>query len=139
VVLLPDSEVFRSIQGTATCLPPARLELLELPRLLPLEPPTLLLELLGEVELLELGLVELGELLGEVELDEPEVSEELPVLLELPAGLVEAPVLLELLNDRIAKSIRPEVGLIIQSLIVPSWLPDVPVTWAPVSWLALIS
>jgi hypothetical protein len=122
VVLLPDSEVFRSIQGTATCLPPARLELLELPRLLPLEPPTLLLELLGEVEL-----------------DEPEVSEELPVLLELPAGLVEAPVLLELLNDRIAKSIRPEVGLIIQSLIVPSWLPDVPVTWAPVSWLALIS
>ena len=101
MLLLPASgDSFKSIQGTATCLPPARLELL------------------GEVELLELGLVEL---------DEPEVSE-LPVLLEVPEGLVELPVLPELLNERIAKSIRPEVGLIIQSLIVPSWLPDVPVT-----------
>jgi hypothetical protein len=114
-VLLLESEVLKSIQGTATCLPPAKLELLELPRLLPLVPPKPLLELLGEVELLELGLVEL---------DEPEV----PELVELPAGLVEAPVLLELLNERIAKSIRPEAGLIMQSLIVPSWLPDVPVT-----------
>ena len=96
-------------------MPPAKLELLELPRVLPLEPPTPLLELLGEVEL------------GLVELDEPEVSE-LPVLLELPDGLVEPPVLPEPLTERIAKSIRPEVGLIIQSLIVPSWLPDVPVT-----------
>lgn len=123
-LLLPDSEAFRSIQGTATCLPPAKLELLELPRVLPLEPPRLLLELLGEVELLELlGEVELLEL-GLVELDDPEVSE----LLELPDGLVALPVLPELLNERIAKSIRPEVGLIIQSLIVPSWLPDVPVT-----------
>ena len=117
-LLLPDSEAFRSIQGTATCLPPAKLELLELPRVLPLEPPRLLLELLGEVELLELGLVELAD---------PEVSE-LPVLLEAPDGLVEAPVLLVLVNERIAKSIRPEVGLMMQSLIVPSWLPDVPVT-----------
>jgi hypothetical protein len=99
-------------------LPPAKLELLELPRVLPLEPPRLLLELLGEVELLELGLVELAE---------PDVSE-LPVLLDVPDGLVELPVLLELLNERIAKSIRPEVGLIMQSLIVPTWLPDVPVT-----------
>jgi len=109
-------------------LPPAKLELLELPRVLPLDPPRLLLELLGEVELLELGLVELDELeLGLVELDAPEVSE-LPVLLELPDGLVELPVLPELLKERIAKSIRPEAGLIMQSLIVPSWLPDVPVT-----------
>jgi len=95
---------------------------------LPLEPPKPLLELLGEAELLELGLAELDEPeLGLVELDDPDVSE-LPVLLELPDGLVELPVLPELLNDRIAKSIRPEVGLIMQSLIVPSWLPVVPVT-----------
>lgn len=127
-LLLPDSLGRRSIQGTATCLPPARLELLELlelPRLLPLEPPVEL----GLVELLELGLVEL---------DEPDVSEA-PELVELPEGLVEAPVLLELLKERMAKSIRPEVGLMMQSLIVPNELPLEPVTCAPVSWLALIS
>ena len=129
LALLPDSEGFKSIQGTATCLPLAELALLELPRVLPLEPPKPLLELLGVVELLELGVVEL---------DEPEVSE-LPVLLELPEGLVEAPALLEPLSDRIAKSIRPEVGFTMQSLIVPSELPVEPVTWAPVSWLTLIS
>ena len=108
LVLLPESECLKSIQGTATSLPPAALELLELPRVLPLAPPTPLLELL-EPGLVELGLVEL------------EVSE-LPVA--VPEGLVEAPVLLEPLNERIAKSIRPEVGLMMQSLIVPNWVPD---------------
>jgi len=108
LVLLPESEDLKSIQGTATCLPPAALELLELPRVLPLAPPKPLLELLAP-GLVELGLVEL------------EVSE-LPVA--LPEGLVEAPVLLEPLNETIAKSIRPEVGLMMQSLIVPNWVPD---------------
>ncbi len=123
-LLLPDWLSRKSIQGTATCLPPVELELLEPPSVLPLEPP--LLEL-GEVELLELGEVELLDV------------SELPELLELPDGLLEPPVLPELLKDRIAKSIRPEFGLMMQSLIVPNEVPLEPVTCAPVSWLALMS
>lgn len=116
----------RSIQGTATCLPELLLEL-ERPELLPEE---LLLGLVLPPELL-LGL-EL-ELLPNELLEEPE---------ELDDGLVLAPeLLLEALelSDRIAKSIRPEFGFTIVSLIVPRVSPLEPVTLAPMSWLALRS
>ena len=55
-------------------------------------------------------------LLELVELDEPELPEEL--------------------SEITAKSIRPDAGLIIVSLIVPNWLPEVLLICAPVSWLA---
>ncbi len=113
----------RSIHGTATCLP-----LLE-ERLLP--------ELLDSPEELPLGL----------ELPPEEVPRLLPELLELfnpllllpeelPLGLVLPPELPLEFSDMIAKSIRPEVGLIIVSLIVPRVSPEDPVTLAPISWLA---
>lgn len=85
LLLLPLGFARKSIQGTATCLPPA-LEVLE-------------------------------------------VEEELEVL---PEGdeLLDAP---EELSDRTAKSIRPELGLIITSLMVPNSPLELLVTWAPVS------
>ncbi len=127
--LLLEDDGRRSIHGTATCLPPAddKLlpELLDKPELLPLgvvlppellELPRLLLELLGLV--LELLL-------------------ELPGLVELPVdeplGLVLLPELLLELSDSTAKSMRPEVGLMMVSLIVPSVSPEDPVTFAPIN------
>ena len=76
VLLLPLEFARKSIQGTATCLPPA-------------------LEVLLEGE-----------------------------------ELLEAP---EELSERTAKSIRPELGLIITSLMVPNSPLELLVTWAPVS------
>jgi hypothetical protein len=106
----PAGELGRSsIQGTATCLPLLELEL------------EVLLELLsdGVVLLLE-GLVLVPEL-------EPE-------------GLLAPPELpLEELSDRIAKSIRPEPGFTIWSLMVPRVSPEELLTSQPLSWLALIS
>lgn len=102
-VLAPEDDERNSIQGTATCLP------LELERLLELDP-GLELELSGLVP-------------GVVELLVPE---------ELPLGLEPAPEAPEL-SDRIANSIRPELGLRIKSLMVPSVSPVEPATLAPVS------
>ena len=107
LLVVPVLEERKSIQGTATCLP----ELDAAPRLLPLVvvvPPTALL---------------LPELLVSEEVEEP--VEEL-----VPLGLVAPPVLPapDELKDRTAKSIRPEPGLMITSLIVPIWLPELPVT-----------
>jgi hypothetical protein len=96
-------------------LPPVLLELP--PRLLDPRTPVL------ELEVLELE----------------ELASEVPELLELPEGLVAAPVLPELLTDKIAKSIRPDAGLMMQSVMVPNWVPPEPMTCAPFSWLALIS
>ena len=112
VLEVPVLEVRNSTHGTATCLPE-----LEDPRLLPpvvLLPPTALL---------------LTALL---------VSAEVPLDELLPLGVVAPPVppAPEELNDRTAKSIRPEPGLMIRSLIVPTWLPQLLVTWTPVNWLA---
>ncbi len=120
--LLEEDDGRRSIQGTATCLPPAE------DKLLP--------ELLDRPEELPLGLLLPPELL-----EEPRLLLELSLLLELPVedplGLLLLPELLPLeLSERTAKSMRPEVGLIIVSLIVPSVTPDEPVTLAPISWLA---
>ena len=114
----------KSIQGTATCLPPLE------DRLLPEELP--------------LGLVLPPAALDEPKLlEDPDVPDELPAPEELPLGLVLLPELLppELLelNDSTAKSMRPEVGLIIVSLTVPSDSPEEPVTVAPINWLPRIS
>ncbi len=113
--LLAEEEGRRSIQGTATCLPP------EEDKLLPEELP--------------LGLVLPPELL-----DEPRLLLLLPWLLlepdEDPLGLLLLPVLPLEFSERTAKSMRPEVGLIIVSLMVPSVSPEEPVTFAPMSWLA---
>jgi len=120
-----EAEGRRSAHGTATCLPPLEEVLedppgLEAPPDEPLLLPRLLLELLPLVPLeLEDGLVALPEL------------EDPPGLVALP----ELPELLEL-SERIAKSSLPELGLIITSLMVPSSEPELPVTWAPISWLA---
>lgn len=98
----------RSIQGTATCLPPVLAE----PALVP---PTALLP----PKPLELEDVPLGEV---------------PVEELVPLGLVAAPVLLlEALSERTAKSMRPEPGLTIRSLIVPISLPELLVICAPVN------
>ena len=92
----PDSDdVFKSIQGTATCLPE--------PRELEEETPVLLDEVLELVELL------LGDVL---------------LLLELFPD-----------SEMMANSSRPDAGLTIVSLIVPTWVPELPKTCAPVSWL----
>ncbi len=118
----------RSIQGTATCLPELLVvELLELPDKDELELPALprLLEALPE--LVPEGLVLLPELEGLV----PEL---------LPEGLVALPELPTLPDkDKMAKSILPEAGLTMMSLMVPTSLPELLVTCAPVSWLPLIS
>jgi hypothetical protein len=108
----PDDEALNSIQGTATCFPEPCEELEE-------EMP--LLELLEELLLGEVLLL-LGEelLLGEVLL------------------LLGEELLLELLSperDSTANSNRPDAGFTIASLIVPIWVPELPVTCAPVSWL----
>lgn len=124
--LEPEEDGRKSIHGTATCLP------LEEDKLLPelldnpeeLEPPGLLLPpelLLEDPELPELSPLE--EPLDPVPEDEP-------------LGLVLAPELLLEFSDRIAKSILPEFGLMMVSLIVPSVSPEEPVTLAPMSWLA---
>ena len=63
-----------------------------------------------------LDVVEPSPVLAEVEL---EVVPEVELLFAAPVALV---------RDRIAKSTRPEAGLIIVSLIVPISLPDDPVT-----------
>jgi hypothetical protein len=119
---LEEDDGRRSIHGTATCLPEELLEL-DRPELLPEEVP---LGLLPLPELL-LGVVEL--LLPPNELlDEPD---ELPLGVELPPDEL-PPVLLEL-SDKIAKSIRPELGFIIVSLIVPRVSPEEPVTVAPIN------
>lgn len=117
----------RSIQGTATCFPEELLLELESPEEL---------ELLPDVpEELPLGLELLPELLGLVLLLDPpkellpDVPEELPLGLELPPELLE-------FNDSTAKSILPEFGLIMVSLIVPRVSPVDPVTFAPINWLA---
>lgn len=122
-----DDDGRRSIHGTATCLPEELLLELDRPELVPDELP---LGLLPLPELL-LGLVEL--LLPPNELlDVPEelVPEELPLGLE-PAP-EELPELLEL-SDNIAKSMRPELGFMIVSLIVPRVTPEEPVTFAPIN------
>jgi hypothetical protein len=104
---LPELEVRKSIQGTATCFPlPEALEELA-------EPIPVLLE------------VELGDVLVEFELGD--------VLLVEPVDELLEPVLP--LNERIANSRRPEFGLTMKSLIVPISVPDEPLTCAPVSWL----
>jgi len=70
-------------------------------------------------------------------------DEDPPLRLELELGeLLLAPLLLdplELESDRIAKSARPEFGLMMTSLIVPRLSPEEPCTLAPVIWLAFIS
>ncbi len=109
----------RSIdQGTGTSFSP-ELDEVELPEvldaLLLLEPLGLLLEPLGLVlELLGLVL----ELLG--------------LVLE-PPGLLLPPEEALALSDRTAKSIRPEDGFKMTSLIVPKVLPVESVTCAPVN------
>lgn len=118
--LLPEGDERRSIHGTAICLPPLEdkllPELLERPGELAPVPDDEPLGLVAAPELLEPGLRPLDEL-------DPE---------DEPLGLVPAPELLEL-SDRIAKSIRPAVGLMIVSLMVPSVSPEAPVTLAPIN------
>lgn len=58
---------------------------------------------------------------------------EVPLEELVPLGLVAAPVLLAALNDKTAKSMRPETGFTIISLIVPTPLPELPATAAPVN------
>lgn len=119
----------RSIHGTATCLPLLEerllLELLESPEELEAVPEAEPLGLVPAPELLdpELPLALPG--LSPLEEPEPKPEEELP-------GLLLPPVPPEL-SDRIAKSILPEAGLIIVSLIVPNVSPEEPVTFAPMS------
>ena len=107
-VLAPaEDEGRNSIHGTATCFPPA---------------------------------CEADDVLTEVP-EVPEVPEVLEVLdgLDESAEFEPAELLFpaaELPDKEItANSRRPEAGLIIVSLMVPTSLPDDPLTWAPVSWL----
>lgn len=75
-------------------------------------------------------------------LEELEPLEASPELLpdELEPGLELAPEELpELLKERMAKSTRPEWGLIMTSLMVASDSPELPLTSAPVSWVARTS
>ena len=65
-------------------------------------------------------LLELGDVLELLELGD---------VLELGLELLDEPPLREIT----ANSNRPEFGLTMKSLIVPIWVPDEPVTWAPVS------
>lgn len=105
VLLLAIEPGRNSIQGTATCFPPAEVEVL------------------GELLVVADVALEAVELVSEEVLDgEPLVAD--------PA---------EAFTETRAKSIRPECGLIITSLIVPSSALELLVTWAPVSWLARMS
>jgi hypothetical protein len=129
-----DDDGRRSIHGTATCLPllldnPDVLELLPgvvLPGVVLLDVPALVLP--PPALLLPPGRA----LLPGVGLGVPPDDEEPP---EEPLGVVPPPMPL-MLKDKIAKSIRPDAGLIIESLIVPIVSPEEPVTLAPISWLA---
>lgn len=128
-VLVPETELLdelpwaieeerNSIQGTATCLPPNEEEL-ELP--IPLD--------------------EVSEVPPAAEVpdapDVPRLLLEEPEELPFPGEVVEppaaAPDVPELFSEKIAKSIRPELGLTMKSLIVPSCVPELLVTCAPVS------
>jgi hypothetical protein len=115
----------KSAQGTATCLPPVEevlgdpLEVLDDPPGVEAPPDAALL-----VPRVSLVLVLLLSLVA-LELEEPLGLVALPELLEAPE-----------LRERIAKSTLPAPGLIITSLMVPSSEPEVPVTWAPINWLA---
>lgn len=81
--------------------------------------------------------LELAELWSE-ELELPPGLVLLPEL--LPEGLVAPPELLLLeLSERMAKSMRPEPGLTMTSLTVPSVSPEELLTSAPLSWLAFMS
>jgi len=126
VPLMLLDEGFNRAQGRATCLPPVEddPEVLDAPPGVeepPEEPkPPEELELLPKPLLLEL--------LPPEELPPEEL---LPGLVALP--LLEPP--LEL-SERIAKSTRPDMGLMMTSLIVPSSVPEELVTCAPVNWLA---
>jgi hypothetical protein len=118
LVELPIIEGLSNIQGTATCLPEAlAVELL-----------------LSPEELLLLGVVELPGVVEELLL----VAEPVPVELVSEVPPVEVEPLLEL-SDTMAKSIRPDIGLISTSSIVPKLCPELPVSVEPLSWLALIS
>jgi hypothetical protein len=116
VLVLALADGRRRAQGTATCLPAAEealpsepADVLEVPPGLDAPPAELLLE-----ELLS-GLLESLEV--------------------VPPGVLALPVLLELaeLRERIAKSTRPKPGLMITSVIVPTSVPELPATWAPVN------
>jgi hypothetical protein len=120
LVELPIIEGLSSIQGTATCLP----DVLEVELLLNPE------ELPGVVELP-------GELPGVVE-ELLLAAEPVPVELVSEVPPVEVEPLLEL-SDTMAKSIRPDIGLISTSSIVPKLCPELPVSVEPLSWLAFIS
>lgn len=107
-----EAEDLSKLQGTGTSFSPLAL-------LLPLEPPD--------------------------ELAEPDVEEPEPVVSELPE-LPEVPDEWELpelppdeVNDRTAKSILPELGLMTTSLIVPNCSPEEDLTSEPVNLLARIS
>lgn len=110
-----EAEDLSKLQGTGTSFSPLAL-------LLPLEPPDEPAE--PDVDELEPVLSELPEL--------PEVPE-LPNEWELP----ELPP--EEVNDRTAKSILPELGLMTTSLIVPNCSPEEDLTSEPVNLLARIS
>jgi hypothetical protein len=172
LAVLPDR---RSIQGTATCLPPEGLVLDEEPTLLPptaLLPPKLLpwepldevpselseellLGMALEVPLEELVLgvaleipleelvlgvaleIPLEELVLGVALEIPleelvlGVALEVPLEELLPPGIVALPVLplpSDELTEITAKSMRPDPGLTMISLIVPISLPELLVT-----------
>lgn len=49
------------------------------------------------------------------------------------------PALEDGLSEMTAKSIFPEAGLMMTSLMVPSVWPEESLTWAPVNWLARVS
>ena len=119
VLALEAGDARRSIQGTATCLPPASDE-----------EPAALLGVDEELELRPLALPEL-ELVPLV----PEVPP--PPVLLLVSRLLELPELP--LSEITAKSTLPDVGLIRTSLTVPIESPAEPVICAPLSWLARIS
>ena len=126
----------RSIQGTATCLPLLEERLLPAPEARPLGLVPLPELLEDEPRLLPEVLLD-PELKPELLLDPPGLLEdpEEPVPEEEPLGLLPAPELLEPLelSERIAKSMRPEAGLMIVSLMVPSVSPEEPVTLAPIN------
>lgn len=83
------------------------------------------------VEVVAPGLAALLELLSDGLVLVPEL---------VPEGLVAPPeLLLEELSERIAKSMRPEPGFTIWSLMVPRVSPEELLTSQPLSWLAFMS